>query len=133
MAPSRSGRTPSGKGTRPRATKGAAERGPLKIVPIEPAGRPRPRSRPLSKRDREHLLAEFRTWSESAPQSRAEKVIEAKVRISRGHYDREDVRREVLRSVLRELLPRPSAGRRRGGTRRPSGAAKRPSARARAE
>jgi len=58
-------------------------------------------------RTREELIEEVKADLEALPDVRREKVIEARLRISRGYYDREDVRREILRSVLADLLPRP--------------------------
>jgi hypothetical protein len=54
---------------------------------------------------RERLAAELARELEKLPDVRREKVLEAKLRISTGYYDREDVRREILRSLLASILP----------------------------
>jgi hypothetical protein len=59
--------------------------------------------------ERARLLEEFRRATEHLPEVRREKVIEARLRVSTGYYDREDVRRAILRAVLRDLLPRGAA------------------------
>jgi hypothetical protein len=53
---------------------------------------------------------------------RRDKVLEAKQRITSGYYDRPEVRREILRSLLSSMLPpasgetKPEQGAESGGT-----------------
>ncbi len=58
--------------------------------------------------DPKKLMAAYREFAESLPEVRADKVIDAKLRISTGYYESDEVRRGVLRSILCALLP-PSA------------------------
>jgi hypothetical protein len=68
-------------------------------------------ARPRSAEERARLVDRFKSETADLPEVRRDKVIEAKVRISTGYYNRDEVRREVLRSVLANLLPPPlSAG-----------------------
>ncbi len=66
----------------------------------------------LSESDRDRLLKALKAGLDALPDVRCEKIIEAKLRISSGYYERDDIRREVLRSLLASLLP-PTPGRRR--------------------
>jgi hypothetical protein len=65
------------------------------------------RAETTAEADRDRLMKELRAAVDSLPDVRDEKVIEAKLRVSSGYYEREDVRREILRSLLASLLPRP--------------------------
>jgi hypothetical protein len=58
-----------------------------------------------SAEERTRLLDTFKSETAGLPDVRRDKVIEAKVRISTGYYNRDEIRREVLRSVLANLLP----------------------------
>ncbi len=62
-------------------------------------------ARPRSAEERARLVDRFKSETADLPEVRRDKVIEAKVRISTGYYNRDEVRREVLRSVLANLLP----------------------------
>lgn len=66
-------------------------------------------ARPRSAEDRARLIDRFKSETADLPEVRRDKVIEAKVRISTGYYNRDEVRREVLRSILSNLLPPPSS------------------------
>jgi hypothetical protein len=66
-------------------------------------------ARPRSAEERARLVDRFKSETADLPEVRRDKVIEAKVRISTGYYNRDEVRREVLRSVLANLLPPPSS------------------------
>ena len=57
--------------------------------------------------DKASLLAEAKQGLEELPDVRQEKIDEAKLRISTGYYDRPEVKKEILRSVLQNLLPAP--------------------------
>ncbi len=62
---------------------------------------------PLSAQERRRLLTQFKSETAELPEVRSEKVIAAKLRLSTGYYNRPEVRRELLRSVLADLLPPP--------------------------
>jgi hypothetical protein len=62
-------------------------------------------ARPRSAEEQARLVDRFKSETADLPEVRRDKVIEAKLRISTGYYNRDDVRREVLRSVLTNLLP----------------------------
>jgi hypothetical protein len=62
-------------------------------------------ARPHSAEERARLVDRFKSDTADLPDVRRDKVIEAKLRISTGYYNRDEVRREVLRSVLANLLP----------------------------
>ena len=66
-------------------------------------------ARPRSAEERSRLVDRFKAETADLPEVRRDKVIEAKVRISTGYYNRDEVRREVLRSILANLLPHPSS------------------------
>jgi len=66
-------------------------------------------ARPRSAEDRARLVDRFKSETADLPEVRRDKVIEAKVRISTGYYNSDEVRREVLRSVLANILPPPSS------------------------
>lgn len=55
------------------------------------------------------LLHQYKEETRDLPEVRAEKVIEAKLRLSSGYYEREDVKREILRAVLANLQARGEA------------------------
>lgn len=57
----------------------------------------------LSPEDRLRILAEFKSELSDPPDVRPDKVIEAKLRISTGYYNRDEIRREVLRSLLESM------------------------------
>lgn len=82
----------------------AGSKGP-ELVVVEARNGPGRAPKRSTRLDRERLRAEFASWCESAPSVRPDKVIEAKLRISRGEYDREEVLVKAMRSLLRELLP----------------------------
>ena len=69
----------------------------------------RAEARPRSAEERARLVDRFKSETADLPDVRRDKVIEAKLRISTGYYNRDEVRREVLRSVLANLLPPPPA------------------------
>lgn len=54
--------------------------------------------------DREQTIARLKSDLVDLPDVRAEKVIEARIRLSTGFYDRPEVRAEVARAFLRENL-----------------------------
>ena len=62
-------------------------------------------ARPRSAEEQARLVDRFKSETADLPEVRRDKVIEAKVRISTGYYNSDEVRREVLRSVLANLLP----------------------------
>ena len=67
-------------------------------------------ARPRSAEERARLVDRFKSETAELPEVRRDKVIEAKVRISTGYYDRDEIRREVVHSVLENLVsPPPSA------------------------
>jgi hypothetical protein len=66
-------------------------------------------ARPRNAQERARLVDRFKSETADLPEVRRDKVIEAKVRISTGYYNRDEVRREVLRSILSNLLPPPSS------------------------
>jgi hypothetical protein len=68
-------------------------------------------ARPRSAEDRARLVDRFKSETADLPEVRRDKVIEAKVRISTGYYNNDEVRRQVLRSVLANLLPPSSSAR----------------------
>ena len=78
------------------------------------AGRGRETASPASGRttdsDRTRLMAEVKSDLDELPDVRRDKVIEAKLRISSGYYDRAEIRKQILQSVLGSILgPGPSA------------------------
>jgi hypothetical protein len=93
------------------------------IIPIETLRANRAKSREQTARtadstsqaqeseayDRDRLADELKSKLAELPDVRQDKVIEAKLRISSHYYDKEEVRREILRSVLQSLLPKKSS------------------------
>jgi hypothetical protein len=63
----------------------------------------------LSEAERARLISFLKEGLDSLPDVRRDKVIEAKLRISTGYYEREEIRREILRSVLQSLRARTDA------------------------
>ena len=59
--------------------------------------------KPLTPEDRNRLLMDLKAEWDGLPEVRDDKVIEAKLRISTGFYDQEEIRRRILRSVLDSL------------------------------
>jgi hypothetical protein len=83
------------------------------VRPTSPARRSRRRTRAAgADLERARRLADFHAWEEQAQVAGEDKVIEAKVRLSQGHYERDDVRLKILRALLKEILPPPSDRRR---------------------
>lgn len=60
--------------------------------------------------ERSALLEQYEQETRGLPDVRSDKVIEAKLRLSTGYYDSENVRREILRAVLADLLARGEVG-----------------------
>ncbi len=60
---------------------------------------------PAARPDPAELLARYQTETSDLPDVRADKVIEAKLKISSGYYNSDAVRRQVILSVLKDLLP----------------------------
>lgn len=60
--------------------------------------------------ERERQLREVRADIESLPDVRTEKVIEARIKISKGFYERPDVQAEIARRFLSEpaVPPKPT-------------------------
>jgi hypothetical protein len=69
---------------------------------------PAAEARPRSAEERARLVDRFKSETADLPEVRRDKVIEAKVRISTGYYNRDEIRREVLHSVLANLVSPPS-------------------------
>jgi hypothetical protein len=65
-------------------------------------------ARPQTEDERARLIDRYKSETADLPEVRRDKVIEAKLRISTGYYNRDEVRREVLHSVLANLLPPPA-------------------------
>lgn len=65
------------------------------------AARTREPSAPV---DRAGLMAEIKSDLEELPDVRKDKVIEAKLRISTGYYDRPEVKKRILQSFLGSIL-----------------------------
>jgi len=86
----------------PRAGGAAPGAGPESA---EGAERPDRAGKTLSAGERRALMAELRAEMKDLPEVRRDKVIEAKLRISTGYYNREEVRREILRSLVSSFLP----------------------------
>ncbi len=99
---------------------------PYKLVVVGPiseargrAGRPAKKGRARNRHateageERARRLADFHAWEDSAPTLRTDKVIEAKLCLSRGDYDRDDVREQVLLALLRDLLAAPGKRRKK--------------------
>ena len=55
--------------------------------------------------DPSKLLEDYNRETSQLPEVRQDKIDEARLRISTGYYNRPEVKREILRSVLREFLP----------------------------
>jgi hypothetical protein len=53
--------------------------------------------------ERDRLMADLKAELSNLPDVRKDKVIEAKLRISTGYYNQEEVRRQILRSLLDTL------------------------------
>jgi len=60
---------------------------------------------PTAPADDPALLSEIKQGLADLPDVRQEKVDEAKLRISSGYYNRPEIRKEILRSVLQDFLP----------------------------
>ena len=74
---------------------------------------PSPRSGPenfasLEANERAELLREMRAELAELPDIRADKVIEAKLRISSGHYDREEWKQDLAKLLLRAMRRSPA-------------------------
>jgi hypothetical protein len=68
---------------------------------------PAAEARPRSAEERARLIDRFKSETADLPEVRRDKVIEAKVRISTGYYNRAEIRREVLHSILASLVSPP--------------------------
>jgi hypothetical protein len=76
--------------------------------------RRKPSSSPPAASELARWLEDFHAWEESATEERSDKLIEAKLRVSQGYYDRPEVQEQILRAILRDLFPsreaRPTPG-----------------------
>jgi hypothetical protein len=73
----------------------------------EAEDRPGAEARPRNAEERARLFDRFKSETADLPEIRRDKVIEAKVRISTGYYNRDEVRRDVLHSILANLVSSP--------------------------
>lgn len=62
----------------------------------------------LEANDRAELLREMRAELAELPDVRADKVIEAKLRISSGHYDREESKLDLAKLLFRAMRRSPA-------------------------
>lgn len=95
--------------TAPKPRPGAGSRGRSKIVPIESLRRRDEAGRageapavppPTAEPSRERLLEQWKAALADLPEVRREKVIDAKIRISTGYYESDEVRLQILESML---------------------------------
>jgi hypothetical protein len=64
-------------------------------------------ARPQTEQEKARLVDQFKSETADLPDVRRDKVIEAKLRISSGYYNRDEIRKEILRSVLANIAPPP--------------------------
>jgi hypothetical protein len=88
------------------AQKGKARPAGPAAEETQDAAAPAPSEVRPSAEERDRIMRELKADMEELPDVRRDKVIEAKLRISTGYYNSDEIRREVLRSFLSSLLPK---------------------------